>query len=221
MLPEVIAHRGLHQTVRENTIEAFELALQAGADAIELDVHATRDGVVVVQHDPDIGDYQINELTFSALRAVAFDSGFEIPMLSHVLDLARKRAKVYVEIKAGGIELLVARWVRETETLCAVHSFDHTAVKKMRMLVPALETGILVNEESGDPEKQLEKAKATDYWPSLSLVTPELVRRVHRSGGRVLAWTANKPQEWEALVAAGVDGICTDDPAGLRATLKM
>jgi glycerophosphoryl diester phosphodiesterase len=220
MLPEVIAHRGLHQTVRENTIEAFELALQAGADAIELDVHATQDGIVVVHHDPDVGDYQINELTCDALRAVAFDSGFEIPKLSQVLDLAGKRAKVYVEIKAAGIELLVARCIRETETLCAVHSFDHAAIRQIRMLVPALETGILVDEQSGDPERQLETANAMDYWPSLPLVTVELVKRIHRRGGRVIAWTANKREEWDALVKSGVDGICSDDPAGLRATLN-
>lgn len=134
---EIIAHRGASRDCLENTLEAFQRALEQGADAFELDVHATRDGVVVVHHDPDVAvveevdgtlrqaDRQmsqaghsgaaggtsrklvINEVDYTTLLGVRLRNGETIPTLDEVLTLAARRATVYVEVKGLGIEAKV------------------------------------------------------------------------------------------------------------------
>lgn len=209
---EIIAHRGLHAIARENTVEAFELALAAGATAIELDVHATRDGSIVVHHDPDIGDRPISIAgsDLKDVKAAAAKAGFVLPTLPEVLDAVAGRARIYIEVKAQDIELLVARIVRKSDQAVAVHSFDHRVVRKIRDFAPAVQTGILTVSRPINPRRLLTDAKATDYWPQADFVDRELVSDIHDAGGRVIVWTANRPAQWERLVGLQVDGICTD-----------
>lgn len=219
-LPEAIAHRGLHRVVPENTLEAFRLALEAGADAVELDVHATADGVVVVHHDPTAAgtpeDPQLRsipteELSIEELSRFDLGGGAGVPRLAEVLDLVHGRARAYVEIKGRGIEELVVQCVRESGTDCAIHSFDHQAIRRVRALAGEIPRGLLQQAKPTDPAAVLRAAAARDLWPRVGSVDGPLVRAVHAVGGRVIAWTANSPVEWARLDAAGVDGICTDE----------
>jgi glycerophosphoryl diester phosphodiesterase len=219
-VPEAIAHRGLHRTVPENTLEAFRLALDAGADAVELDVHATADGIVVVHHDPTVrgipGDTRLRsvpiaELSIEQLRGFDLGGGAEIPRLAKVLDLLAGRARAYVEIKGWGIEELVVQCIRDSSADCAIHSFDHQAIRRAHALAADIPRGLLEEERPGDPAALLQTAAARDLWLAARTVDEALVRAVHAVGGRVIAWTANSPAEWERLTAAGVDGICTDN----------
>src|SRR4051812_13778358 len=132
--PESISHRGAHQTLPENSIPAFLRAMELGADAIELDVHGTSDGAIVVHHDPivnapDLPMRRIASLSVSDLRSVSLGHGIVIPTLDEVLKAVGDRAMVYVEIKAPGIEPLVVRCIRESGVTCAVHAFDHRMAK--------------------------------------------------------------------------------------------
>lgn len=223
--PEIIAHRGLHVDAHENTLAAFEAALEAGADGIELDVHGTSDGMIVVHHDAAIPSRRgetAHELATASLqnsRKTATEAGFELPLLVDVLDLCRGRAKVYIEVKAPGIELMVARLIRTESCELALHSFDHRVVKRIRDFVPGLETGILTVGRPVEPARLLQDAFATDYWPQADFVDEDLVSAVHEVGGRVVVWTANAPDQWARLTTLGVDGICTDRPDLLRSTL--
>src|SRR4029077_14231292 len=146
--PEKISHRGAHQTLPENSIPAFLRAIELGADAIELDVHATSDGVVIVHHDPavtatGVATSQLVDLTASELSRFPVAHGIEIPTLEAVLNAIGDRARVYVEIKALDIEPLVIRCIRESRANCAVHAFDHRVVKTVKALFPAIRTGVL------------------------------------------------------------------------------
>ncbi|HUF64655.1 MAG TPA: glycerophosphodiester phosphodiesterase [Gemmatimonadaceae bacterium] len=219
-IPEAIAHRGLHRTVPENTLEAFRLALNAGADAVELDVHATADGVVVVHHDaivagtaddPRIGSLPTGELSIEELSRFDLGGGAGVPRLGEVLDLLHGRARAYVEIKGWGIEELVVQCVRESGTDCAIHSFDHQAIRRVRGLAAEIPRGLLEQDRPVDPAAVLRSAAARDLWPSARTVDEKLVRAVHAVGGRVIAWTVNSAAEWTRLTAAGVDGVCTDN----------
>src|SRR6266404_41848 len=107
--PERISHRGAHQTLPENSIPAFLRAIELGADAIELDVHATSDGVVIVHHDPavtspGVATARLVDLTASELSRFPLAHDIEIPTLGAVLNAIGDRAKVYVEIKALDVE---------------------------------------------------------------------------------------------------------------------
>ena len=219
-LPEAIAHRGLHRTVPENTLEAFRLALKAGAEAVELDVHATADGVVVVHHDPAVAGIPVNpdlrsvptgELSIADLGGFDLGGGATVPRLSEVLDLLRGRARAYVEIKGWGIEELVVQCVRASGTDCAIHSFNHRAIARVRELAPEIALGLLEQTRPADPAGVLGTVAARDLWPAARTIDQALVRAVHAAGGRVIAWTANSVAEWQRLADAEVDGICTDE----------
>jgi glycerophosphoryl diester phosphodiesterase len=221
--PERIAHRGAHQTHPENSLAAFERAIELGADGIELDVHATRDGIVVVHHDPIVharhpqrpAHESIVELSAAELEQFPLADGTRIPSLSETLDIVGDRATVYVEIKAQNIELLVTRCIRESETTCAVHSFDHRIVRTVKTILPAIRTGILEVSRHIDPAASLVAASAEDLWQEVDSIDEEMVERAHSVGARVIAWTANDPSQWERLRAIGVDGLCTDRIAEL------
>lgn len=221
--PERISHRGAHQTHPENSLAAFERAIELGAEGIELDVHATRDGIVVVHHDavvharhPQHHPHQaIAELSAAQLEEFPLADGTRIPTLSETLDAIGRRVTVYVEIKAQNIEALVTRCIRESETTCAVHSFDHRIVKIVKSIFPAIRTGVLEVSRHIDPVASLASASADDLWQEVDSIDEEIVERAHAAGARVVAWTANDAAQWEALHALGVDAICTDRIAEL------
>lgn len=220
IMPEIIAHRGLHESARENTMAAFEAALSGGSAAIELDVHATADGVIVVHHDFDISAagkrIMLAESSHEQVRAAAAANGFEVPVLSDVLTRFSGILKVYIEVKASGIELEVARVVRESDCELAVHSFDHRIVRTIRDFVPGLQTGVLTVSRPIDPVAVMHAANSADYWPQVDFVDEDLIDQIHEAGGRVIVWTANRPDQWDRLTRLGVDGICSDRPDTLH-----
>ncbi len=208
---ERIAHRGARRELAENTIPAFRRAVERGAHAIELDVHATQDEVVVVHHDPDLalpaapGKVRIADVEWSELAR-----GGAVPRLRDVLEILPQHITVYVEIKGFAIERLVAAAIAGS-TRCAVHSFDHSAIATMRAVAPDLPRGILFDHYPADVESSMRFAGARDVWPEWQLIDARLVSTVHGAGGRVIAWTVNSREEARRLIALGVDGVCTDD----------
>jgi glycerophosphoryl diester phosphodiesterase len=210
---ELIGHRGAPREFLENTIPAFRRAFERGADAVELDVHATADGEVVVHHDPTIGrgassyvGHAIAELAWAQLRAVRLDGEVGIPTLPQVLETVPAGKRVYVEIKGEGIEELVAAVIREHSVECAVHSFDHAAIAKMRRIAPEIPRGILYDRRGVDVAAAMLETGARDVWPNWKLIDRETVELVHGLGGRVCAWTVNG-----RVAVDGIDAVCTDD----------
>ncbi|MFL5482463.1 MAG: glycerophosphodiester phosphodiesterase [Gemmatimonadaceae bacterium] len=220
--PEKISHRGAHQTLPENSIPAFLRAIELGADAIELDVHATHDGALVVHHDDGVNApgeprRRIAETPLAELRHYKLANEIDIPTLGEVLSAVDESAFVYVEIKAPNIEPLVTRAIRESNTRCAVHSFDHRIVNTVKTILPAIRTGVLEVSRHVDPAVSLQTSGAQDLWQEVSFIDEDLVARVHAINARVIAWTANDADQWETLRRIGVDGICTDRIAELGA----
>ncbi len=186
-------------------------------------MHATRDGIVVVHHDAVVharhlqhpSRRSIAELSGSELEEFPLADGTRIPTLTETLTAIGDRATVYVEIKAENIESLVTRCIREADATCAVHSFDHRAVKVVKAIFPAIRTGILEVSRHVDPAASLVAVSAQDLWQEVDSIDAEVVEGAHSVGARVIAWTANEPTQWDALYALGVDGICTDRIAEL------
>jgi glycerophosphoryl diester phosphodiesterase len=218
--PELIGHRGAPRERPENTLASFLRALDLGADAVELDVHATRDGVVVVHHDfvpravstvASLQGRPIAELTAAELDSFRV-SGEPIPTLTDVLQAIGTRATVYVEIKGRGIEEAVVATIAGASSArrVPVHSFDHRAVVRARSIEPSLIGGILLVSYLVEPERALRAAGARDYWQEWSMIDEELVAAVHAREGRVIAWTVNEAETARRLASIGVDGICTD-----------
>ena len=230
-VPEAIAHRGVRDRYPENSLPAFIAAVDAGADAIELDVHATRDGVVVVHHDPHLSRESSSPLAGRAIAALDHDElstfelqpGVALPTLDAVLEAIVPRARMYIEIKAPNLEGLVAASlakIAKAAEYCAVHSFDHRIVQRFRQLAPNIPGGILIVAYPIDATSLLRAADARDFWEQCEFVDGDLVKSIHDVDGRVIAWTGNDEAEWSRLRAAGVDGICTDRVAALISSLR-
>lgn len=202
---------------RENTIPSFRLALAAGADGIELDVHATADGVVVVHHDPvTAAGVEIARATLAELRRRDEPAGREIPTLASVCEVVAGRAELFVEIKGVAIEAPVLETIGGYAGRYALHSFDHATIGRIARLAPGTRLGLLFAQAVTDAGALLAAYGATDAWPQHSLVDDRLVRTVHDAGGRVIAWTVDDAAEAARLVRLGVDGICSDDVAMLE-----
>ncbi len=215
--PIAISHRGLHAAVPENSIPAFEAAIGAGADGIELDVHASADDVLFVHHDPAllVGGSQVPfaELDSADISRLTLDGRTGIPTLDDALSKIGSRALVFIEIKATGAENAVVRCLRRhihNADRYAVHAFDHRVVKRMLELMPSIRTGILQVSYLLDSCSVMRKTGATDLWQHADFIDAKLVIDVHSCGGRVIAWTPDSEIRWAALAALGVDGICTD-----------
>jgi len=216
-LPDAISHRGLRATAPENSLPAFNAALERGAEAIELDVHGTLDGTVVVHHDFDVtvdgSMTPIARLDSKTLSRVRLAGDIAIPTLDQTLEAILGRARVYIEIKPAGIESDVVRCLKRHVHFVenyAVHSFDHRVVKRVFEMMPSVRTGILQVGYPIDSTAAMRAAGATDLWQHVDFVDERLVADVHARRGRLIVWTANSVSQWERLGELGVDGICTD-----------
>ena len=197
---------------RENTLPSFELAIDAGADGLELDVHATADGVVVVHHDERLpAGPSIASLTLGELRRHEAAPGVPIPTLLELCELVRGRVTLFVEIKGAGIERAVLDVLATYEGDAAIHSFDHALIARIARQEPSRRLGILFEEVTAGVVQAMEATGARDVWPRWSLVSTALVDEVHAAGGRVIPWTVNEPARAQALAALGVDALCGDD----------
>ncbi|HEY0996286.1 MAG TPA: glycerophosphodiester phosphodiesterase [Gemmatimonadaceae bacterium] len=215
-----IAHRGAKREFPENTLPAFLRALERGADAVELDVHRTKDGLVVVHHDPVLGVYagplgmagcEITNVTAAELARVEIAPGIAIPSLADVLDLVGTRMTVFVEIKGAGIAADVAAVLRGRDTTCAIHSFDHAQIASLVSIAPEIPRGLLFATPFEDPAGQLARHEARDLWPHWQLVDLRMVAAVHEVGCQVITWTVNDADAVLGLEALGVDALCGDD----------
>jgi len=194
---------------RENSLPSFALALEAGAEGIELDVHATRDGIAVVHHDAALSDGTvIAEASVAAVRSASHES---VPTLAEVCDLVQGRAELFVEIKGAAMEQLVLDVMRGFRGAFAIHSFDHGLLARIHAIDPSLRLGVLFEDTAPDVRVLMNRTGALDVWPHAPLITQRLVDEIHADGGRVIAWTVNAPAEVARLARLGVDGLCGDD----------
>jgi glycerophosphoryl diester phosphodiesterase len=215
---QVHGHRGARAILPENTMAAFEYAIGVGVDAIEMDVVVSRDDVVVVSHDPYLksGTF-IRTLTAS-------ETG--LPMLDEVLALRGSflfniEAKVSEHTPANFAEM-VLRVIRQraVEARVIFQSFDFAILHQMKQLAPEITLAALWEGAARSFVEIAAEAGTAIVAPEYVLVTTEAVREAHEAGLRVIPWTANTTEDWKRLIAAGVDGIITDDPAALLGYLR-
>lgn len=226
--PAIIAHRGASRAFRENTLRAFRRALEIGVDGIELDVHATRDGILVVHHDPVVTLHRgqavetvpLSTLRLSELAEARLASGDPIPTLEDVFQLVGDRATIYVEVKAANVEGLVAALLdRFPGVRSAVHAFDHRIPVGVRAVRPGTPIGLLSASYPLDVRGVISWSDAEAFWQHAELIDEPLVQSVHEAGARLIAWTVNSAPHARQLAAWGVDALCTDVPDEIRTAL--
>ena len=233
--PEVscYAHRGARGHAPENTLPAFALAFDLGAEAIECDVQRSRDGQPVIIHDGTVdrttnGTGYVAELAFRELRSLNAGRRWrihaKIPTLAETLALVRERGALNLEIKGESVEqstgtaLAVEPVLRsldaEFRSRILVSSFEHPAIVEIKRRLPELRVALLYgNEWKGkDLLAPALAVHAEAIHPGVALVTPNLIRSAHDAGLRVNVWTANRPDTIRRLLAWHADGLFSDYP---------
>jgi glycerophosphoryl diester phosphodiesterase len=222
----VIAHRGASAVAPENTLAAFHLAAEQGADFVELDVQESKDGQVLVNHDSDLmkvgrSAMKIWETDAAQLRTVDIGShagrqfsGERVPTLAEVLAACKGKVRVIVELKSYSHDQRLEERVVEIveaagmEKNCLFMSLNYGMVRKMKQLRPSWRCGALVAKALGD----LTSLNSDFLAVEARLATARLVRRAHRAGQDVYVWTVNDPAWMLAAMSHGADGLITDKP---------
>jgi len=232
--PVIFAHRGASAHAPENTLAAFELALEQGADAIELDVKLSADGHVVVIHDATVdrttgAHGKVKDMTLAELRALGAGSFFsskfsteKIPMLEEVFEAVGKRTLINVELTnynsprdhlVESVCSLVKKFNLQDRILFS--SFYAFNLSKAHSYLPNVPCGLLALPGlAGAWARSFGFAfgKYAALHPNLANATREQIQRVHRLRRRVHVWTVNAEADMGRLFGWGVDGIFTDDP---------
>jgi len=237
MKPLVIAHRGASAYAPENTLAAFNLALELGADGVELDVSLTKDRVPVVLHDDTVdrttnGHGAVNQMTLAQVKELDASNKFEkycgeiIPTLEEVLRAITWRGSVNIELKnltlqTDGVEAATDAVIKNVGALdkVMVSSFNPIALRRMYKLDPRIPRGLLYR-----PNLPIFLRRAwlrplahpTALHPQYSMITRAFVAWAHAKGYKVNTWTVDDPDEMKRLIALGVDAMMTNKPDVLR-----
>ena len=230
----VIAHRGAAAAAPENTLASIERALEQKADYVEIDVQETADDEIAVLHDSDLMkvagvDLKIWDATREQLAAIDIGSWFapefsgeRVPRLRDVLERARGRAKVMIELKYyGHSEKREERVVALVEEMGQVDnvvfmSLEYDQVRKVREIRPQWTVGLLTAKAVGDLT-----ALDADYLAvNAGIASRRFVRHAHAKGKKVYVWTINDPVQMFRMLNLGVDGLITDKPAIARWVLE-
>ena len=243
----VVAHRGDAANRPENTIDAFEAAIGAGAEAVEFDVRVTSDGVAVVMHDADVdrttdGSGLVRSMTLGQIRRlrIALPGGGAsgVPTLEETLGVLAGRAAADIEIKnvpgdadfdpdrEDAVEATVA--VLEATGFdgpVIVSSFNPLSLARCRAIAPDVPTGLLtdptVEAEAGAVFAERQGHAWILSYAGAVLSAPDgLVARVHDAGLRIGTWVSDDPGEAVALMRLGVDAVATNDPGAIVAARR-
>ena len=227
---QVTAHRGFSKVAPENTMPAFQAAMDCGADYIELDLQLTSDDQLVVIHDDKLdrttnGKGLVERYTYSQLKTLSAGSWFgsdgefddvEIPLFSEVLELTGKDIMLNIEIKKSGDPKKTAEkaveLIEEYDIVnsCYVTSFSYPALKKVKQLNPKIKTAFIANLATATSYAQLPYIDAVSM--NYLFVNQSVVNSAHHHGKRIFVWTVDRQSEMQKMMALGVDNIITDRP---------
>jgi glycerophosphoryl diester phosphodiesterase len=229
--PKIIAHRGASIHAPENTLAAFQLALEQQADGIELDAMLSKDGQVVVIHDDTVdrttdGSGRVKDLTLAELQALDAGNGEPIPTLQHVLDTFGGQFLINIELKNystpfDALPVVVAKMIREKflEQSILISSFNPFNLGRFRRHCPGVKLGLLTT--PGKAKFWLWRLFRYDaLHPHYEDVDPPLVSAVKARQRQINVWTVDDPQEIRRLASLGVDSVITNDPQGARKALE-
>ena len=222
--PRTVGHRGASALAPENTLRAIELAIAHGLDMVEVDVHLSRDGELMVIHDADLLRLAgrrdaVASLTAAELARVDLGDAQGVPRLVDVFEVARAHLGVYVELKGARTGAALGRLVRSGAAVgveLISGSFDAPLVEELRDAAADVPRSVLFRPASGRAMiETCHSLGATYAHPCFRPLPHALVQALHAAGLLVMAPHTNDPAEAKAFADAGIDVLATDDPAVL------
>ncbi|MFE2941084.1 glycerophosphodiester phosphodiesterase [Streptomyces sp. NPDC059255] len=214
---QIIGHRGVMGVEPENTLRSFTHAERAGMDAIELDLHLSKDGALVVMHDTEVdrttdGTGAIAERTLAELRELDAGDGERVPVFEEVLDAVR--SPLQAEIKDVAAARALARVMRERDLVerVEVSSFHDEAVAEIAALVPGVRTVLIASRWGADVVDRATAVGAASLALNLRRLTLEVVEHAHERGLGVIGWVVNTQEQLRLARAFELNAVTTDRP---------
>ncbi|WP_079173624.1 glycerophosphodiester phosphodiesterase [Streptomyces monashensis] len=217
-----IGHRGVMGVEPENTLRSFVAAQDAGLDLIELDLHLSKDGALVVMHDAEVdrttdGTGPIAEKTLEELRGLDAGRGERVPVFEEVLDTVR--SPVQAEIKDVAAARALAKVMHERDLVgrVEVSSFHDEAVAEIARLVPGVRTALIAEHYGTDVVERAVAVAAPTLCLDIRRITLEIVEHAREADLRIIGWVVNTHDHLRLVRALQLDGATTDFPEIKRA----
>jgi len=214
----IMGHRGAAALEPENTLLSISRAMEIGVDAVEIDVHLSKDNEAVVIHDATLdrttnGSGPVRSHSLEQLKELDAGKGETIPTLQEVMDLIDKRVKLVIELKEEGVEEQVVRLINDNDFVDNVYviSFWHRLVKRVKEMTERIKTGVLLVGCPVDTSVATQ-ASADAFVMRYSFVDQPFVEMAHKEGLKVFVWNIDESDLVKPYADMGVDGIGSNDP---------
>ncbi|WP_318204869.1 glycerophosphodiester phosphodiesterase [Streptomyces sp. SCL15-4] len=212
-----IGHRGVMGVEPENTLRSFAAAQRAGLDLIELDLHLSKDGALVVMHDAEVdrttdGSGPIAEKTLAELRALDAGRGERVPVFEEVLEAVRTPLQAEIKDVAAARALAEVMRARDLTARVEVSSFHDEAITEIARLVPGVRTALIAGRYGTEVVDRAVAAGAATVCLNIRRLTLEIVEHARASGLRIIGWVVNTQDHLRLVRALELDGATTDYP---------
>ncbi|MEU6575162.1 glycerophosphodiester phosphodiesterase family protein [Streptomyces sp. NPDC046805] len=212
-----IGHRGVMGVEPENTLRSFAAAQQAGLDLIELDLHLSKDGALVVMHDAEVdrttdGSGPIAEKTLAELRMLDAGRGEQVPVFEEVLDAVKAPLQAEIKDVAAARALAEVMQRRDLVSRVEVSSFHDEAIAEIARLVPGVRTALIASRYGTDVVERATAAGAATVCLNIRRITLEVVESARKADLRIIGWVVNTQDHLRLVRALQLDGATTDYP---------
>ncbi|MCI3242806.1 glycerophosphodiester phosphodiesterase [Streptomyces spinosisporus] len=212
-----IGHRGVMGVEPENTLRSFVAAQHAGLDVIELDLHLSKDGALVVMHDTDVdrttdGTGPIAEKTLSELRALDAGRGEHVPVFEEVLDAVNAPLQAEIKDVQAARALAEVMLTRDLVARVEVSSFHDEAIAEISRLVPGVRTALIGSRYGTDIVDRAVAVGASTVCLNIRRLTLEITEQARKADLRIIGWVVNTQDHLRLVRALQLDGATTDYP---------
>lgn len=219
---QIIAHRGFCERFPENTLPAFQAAAEMKPDAIEMDCLLSKDGQIVIRHDPWVewegSVFAVEDMTFEQLRRLDVGLGCRIPSLEEVLKELSGSIPLVLDLKQRGLARKLEPWFARSEVAHRLHvtSFIHEEILEVRQRWEAMECSITMMASLLDPVSVCHTARVNELSLARNYIDAQFVRRLRSEGLSVRVYTVNNPKDAQMMNQWGVKAIYTDALAAMQ-----
>jgi len=230
--PLIIGHRGARGHIAENTLPSLQKAIDLGVDGIEIDIFRCASGELVVFHDITLekltnAEGYIEQLSLDSIRKIAVLEDYAIPTLAEALDLIDGQVFLNIELKGPNTAVLTDQLLQEyftseqwTPEKILISSFNWDELKAFYEVNSTVPIAILTEDDPLDAIPIAQQLNAVAINPNYRMLTPEVVRKIHKQNLKIYPWTINQPEDIQTALKLGVDAIITDFPERVQAQIN-